>query len=54
MTTNVTSFERPHEHTAVTTHAVGQLAGVPYEVERTVCSQCRRVLAERPLRRAAA
>jgi NMD protein affecting ribosome stability and mRNA decay len=47
-------MQRPHKHTAVTTHAVAQRAGVPYELERTVCSQCRRVLAERPLRRAAA
>lgn len=43
-----------HKHTAVTTHALRQQAGVPYEVERTVCSACRRVLDERPLRRAAA
>jgi hypothetical protein len=28
--------------------------GVPFEVERTVCSECRRVLDERPLKRAAA
>ncbi len=45
---------RPHEHTAVTTHALSQRAGVPYEVERKVCSACRRVLDERPLKRAAA
>jgi hypothetical protein len=31
-----------------------QREGVPYEVERVQCSQCRRVLEERPLRRAAA
>jgi hypothetical protein len=30
-----------------------QKLGVPYEVERTVCSECQRVLDERPLRRAA-
>jgi NMD protein affecting ribosome stability and mRNA decay len=46
--------DREHKHTAVTTHAIDQRAGVPYEVERTVCSDCRRVLDERPLRRAAA
>jgi ribosomal protein L37E len=45
---------REHKHKAVTTHAVGQRAGVPYEVERRVCSDCGRVLDERPLRRAAA
>jgi hypothetical protein len=43
-----------HRHHAVTTHALRQQAGVPYEVERTVCADCRRVLAERTVRRAAA
>ena len=43
-----------HRHTAVTTHALLQRDGVPYEVERVVCATCGRVLAERPLRRAAA
>ncbi len=47
--------KRPlHRHKAVTTHALSQQAGVPYEIERTVCSACRQVLGERPLRRAAA
>jgi hypothetical protein len=44
----------PHRHVRVTTVFVGQRAGIPYEVERTECSVCRQVLAERPLRRAAA
>ena len=43
-----------HAHTAVTTHVLRQRSGVPYEVERVVCLQCRRVLRERALRRAAA
>ena len=43
-----------HKHTAVTVHTLGQRSGVPYEVERTVCSDCRRLLDEKPLRRAAA
>ena len=43
-----------HRHKAVVTHALRQRAGVPYEVERTVCMDCRRVLGERTLRRAAA
>jgi len=30
------------------------LDGIPYELERTVCRACDRVLNERPLRRAAA
>jgi len=38
----------------VSTYVVVRRAGVPYELERTVCSACARVLAERPLRRAAA
>ncbi|MCP9487613.1 MAG: hypothetical protein MSC30_17335 [Gaiellaceae bacterium MAG52_C11] len=47
--------KRPlHRHKAVTTHVLSQHAGIPYEIERTLCSDCRRVLGERPLRRAAA
>ena len=45
---------RPHRHTGVRTRALAQRLGVPYEVERTVCAECRRVLDERPLKRAAA
>ena len=43
-----------HEHTAVVMRVLGQRSGVPYEVERTVCSACKLVLRERALRRAAA
>ena len=43
-----------HEHDAVTLHALKQHEGVPYEVERMVCLECRHVLSERTLRRAAA
>lgn len=43
-----------HRHTAVVTHAIRQRDGIPYEVERKVCSACAHVLDERPLRRAAA
>ena len=47
--------KRPlHRHKAVTKHALSQQAGIPYEIERTVCSDCHRVLGERALRRAAA
>jgi hypothetical protein len=45
---------RTHRHHEVTTHVIRQRAGVPYEVEQRVCSECRTVLAERRLRRAAA
>jgi hypothetical protein len=44
----------PHRHHPVSTHVVVQREGVPYELERTVCRGCARVLTERPLRRAAA
>jgi NMD protein affecting ribosome stability and mRNA decay len=43
-----------HKHRTVVTHAIRQRSGVPYEVERKVCTDCRRVLDERPLKRAAA
>jgi NMD protein affecting ribosome stability and mRNA decay len=48
------SLVRRHRHTEVTTHVLRQHAGVPYEVERKVCSSCQRVLNEKTLRRAAA
>lgn len=40
-----------HKHTAVTVRAIRQRNGVPYEMERKVCKDCRRVLDERPLKR---
>ena len=45
---------RLHRHTGVRTYLLLQRLGIPYEVERTVCSECRRVLDERRLKRAAA
>jgi NMD protein affecting ribosome stability and mRNA decay len=55
MTANTARQVRGHNsHTVVVIHALRQRAGVPYEVERTVCTDCRRVLDERQLRRAAA
>ena len=47
------TLKRRHKHIAVTVHAIRQRAGVPYHVEREVCSDCRRLLAERTIRRAA-
>jgi hypothetical protein len=41
-----------HEHVARRVHVIVQLAGVPYEIERQVCAECRRVLDEKPVRRA--
>lgn len=51
---NISGPQGTHRHRTVTTHVVVQRAGVPYELERDVCADCHRVLAERPLRRAAA
>jgi hypothetical protein len=46
--------KRIHKHTAVTTLAIRQRHGVPYEVERKVCADCRALLEEKPVKRAAA
>ena len=54
MTQLTTHRKRLHRHTGVQTYVLLQRLGVPYEVERTVCSKCRVVLDERPLKRAAA
>jgi TolB-like protein len=43
-----------HRHEPVTLRAIGQRAGVPYVLERTVCTRCSRVLEERTVTRAAA
>jgi hypothetical protein len=43
-----------HRHTAVVVHVLAQRQGVPYEVERKVCSACERLLEEKPVRRAEA
>jgi hypothetical protein len=42
---------RVHKHTAVTVRVIRQRNGVPFEVERQVCKDCRRLLDERPLKR---
>ena len=47
-------FRATHRHTKVTSYTLGQREGIPYEVERVHCSQCSRLLGERPLRRAVA
>jgi hypothetical protein len=54
MATEQTVPKVPHRHARVTTRFVGQRSGIPYELERTTCSVCKRVLEEKPLRRAAA
>ena len=46
-------MKRAHKHTAVKIRAIRQRNGVPFEVERSVCKQCQRLLEERPLKRAA-
>jgi hypothetical protein len=43
-----------HRHKAVTTHLLRQREGIPYEIQRVHCTECRRVLDEKFLRRAVA
>jgi hypothetical protein len=43
-----------HRHRPRRQHALARRNGVPYEVERVVCSKCAEVIVERPLRRAEA
>jgi len=43
--------KRAHKHSAVTTRAIRQRNGVPFEVERKICRECRRLLDEKPLKR---
>ena len=43
-----------HDHVAKRVHVLMQRAGVPYEVEQQVCTDCRRILDEKPVKRAAA
>jgi len=43
-----------HKHRAVSMHLLVQREGVPYRVERVVCADCARILAEKQLGRAAA
>ena len=45
---------KAHEHHAKRVHVLTQRAGVPYEVEQQVCEDCRHILDEKPVRRAAA
>ena len=43
-----------HTHNAQVVHVLLQRAGVPYEMEQQVCTSCRRILDEKPVKRAAA
>ena len=45
---------KAHEHVAKRVHVVLQRAGVPYEMEQQVGTDCSRVLDEKPVKRAAA
>jgi hypothetical protein len=51
---NPIPFRAPHRHKAVTHYLLRQREGIPYEVARVECRDCRRVLEEKPVRRAAA
>jgi NMD protein affecting ribosome stability and mRNA decay len=48
------TLKLPHKHKSVTVHAIRQHAGVPYHVERKVCSNCSKTLGETTIKRAAA
>lgn len=48
------TVRQPHQHIAKQVHVVLQRAGIPYEVERQVCTGCAHVLVERPVKRTAA
>jgi hypothetical protein len=54
MTRTQRSTTAAHRHRPVTTYVLRQQAGIPYEVARTVCAQCGRLLDERRVRRPAA
>lgn len=51
---NPNTFPHQHRHSSVTLRAIRQRSGIPYEIERKVCPECKRVLDEKRLRRAAA
>jgi NMD protein affecting ribosome stability and mRNA decay len=48
------NVKRMHKHTTVTTRAIRQRSGIPYEVERKICKSCSRLLEEKPVKRASA
>ena len=50
----MTTSKQQHEHVAKQVHVVTVRAGIPYETEQQVCQACAQVLAEKPLKRAAA
>jgi hypothetical protein len=54
MTASLPPEGQPHDHTAVTMLVLKQRDGIPYEFERVVCDSCKKLLAERKVRRAAA
>jgi hypothetical protein len=54
MTMALRILRLPHRHQTVSMHVVVQRNGVPYEVERIVCSGCSRVISERRLGRTTA
>lgn len=43
-----------HEHVARRVHVLLLRAGIPYEIEQKVCTDCKRVLGEKPVHRIAA
>lgn len=51
---NLRTNTKAHEHVAEKVHVLVVKAGVPYEIEQQVCADCRTVLDEKPVKRAAA
>ena len=49
----MSALTHQHKQTSIK-RAILRRSGIPFEVERKVCSECKRVLDEKPLRRAAA
>jgi hypothetical protein len=54
MNRTLRKVSRLHRHRAETRHVIAQRDGVPYELERRLCTECGRVLEERPVKRAEA
>ena len=51
---NVRLKSKTHQHTPQSVHVLVMRAGVPYEIEQQVCTDCRAILAEKPVKRTAA
>ena len=50
----MSTIHTQHEHVAKQVHVLTMRDGIPYETELQICEACAKILAEKPLRRAAA